>query len=174
MEFTDVLALRCSARAYTEEAVSAEDVAAVLEAAQRSPVGHHNYAGYRLTVIEKPEVLALMRKTFSEVSGRQDDPSYGAPVFIIVSVTPEASDVVAKYDCACIIENMHLAATNLGLGSCYIHGMIRTIREEKAWQEAAGIAAEDVPMCGLILGHAKMLARKRSARENMEVKFCRD
>ena len=173
MEFTDVLALRCSARAYTEEAVAEEAVAAVLEAAQRSPVGHHNYAGYRLTAIENKEVLALMRKTFSELSGRQDDPSYGAPVFIIVSVTPEASEVVQKYDCACIIENMHLAATNLGLGSCYIHGMIRTIREEKAWQEAAGIAKEDVPMCGLILGHAKMAARKRPAKENMEVNFCK-
>lgn len=173
MEFQDVMALRRSTRAYTEEKVSSEDLEKVLEAAQRAPIGHHNFGGYLLTVIEKPEVLALMRETFTRVSGAAEDPSYGAPMFIMVSATPEANDTVVKYDAAVIIENMHLAATELGLGSCYIHGMIRTIRHEADWKKAAGIPEEATPMCGLILGHAKMPFRKRPMKENLKVTVCR-
>ena len=172
MEFCDVLALRRSTRAYTDEAVAEADIEKILDAAQRAPIGHHNYEGYHLTVIEKPEVLALMRETFAKVAGVSEDPSYGAPVFILVSVTPKASEVVAKYDAAVIIENMHLAATELGLGSCYIHGMIRTICKEADWKKAAGISDTDTPLCGLIVGHAKMPLRKRPAKENMTVNRC--
>lgn len=114
MEFNEVLRMRQSVRRYTEEKVSAEDIQAILTAAQHAPVGMHNSKGYVLTVISSETVLALMKKNYKEATGKDNDPIYGAPLFLLVSKTPEAIEEIAKYDAACLIENMHLAACRAG------------------------------------------------------------
>lgn len=161
MEFNEVLRMRQSVRRYTEEKVSAEDIQAILTAAQHAPVGMHNSKGYVLTVISSETVLALMKKNYKEATGKDNDPMYGAPLFLLVSKTPEAIEEIAKYDAACLIENMHLAAAALGLGSVYIHGMIFSIRGIKEWQAAAGFPESTVPLCGLAVGHSAVPLRPR-------------
>lgn len=59
MDFEKVLSLRQAVRAYTDEPVSEEQLKAILNAAYRAPVGMHNFAGYHLTVITRPELLLL-------------------------------------------------------------------------------------------------------------------
>ena len=63
MDFEKVLSLRQAVRAYTDEPVSEEQLKAILNAAYRAPMGMHNFAGYHLTVITRPELLALMVDT---------------------------------------------------------------------------------------------------------------
>lgn len=171
MEFTDVLALRQSTRSYTEEKVAKEDIEKILAAAQRAPVGMHNYKGYLLSVITAGDVLDAMKTAYTKASGKTNDPSYGAPLFILVSKTKDALDELVKYDAACIIENMHLAAAELGLGSVYIHGMIFAIRGEKEWQKAAGLSDDAVPICGISVGHSKMKLRPRPAKNVLAVSW---
>lgn len=171
MEFSELLKYRQSTRAYTAEPVSKEDIEALIDAAQHAPVGMHNNEGYLITVITSPEVLALMRKTYQEMRCVPNDPTYGAPLFILVSKTGKAIEELAKYDAACFIENMHLAAADLGLGSVYIHGMIFTIRQAKSWQKAAGLPDDVVPLCGLAAGHSKMPLRPRPAKANYTVSY---
>ncbi len=62
MEFNEVLRMRQSVRRYTEEKVSAEDIQAILTAAQHAPVGMHNSKGYVLTVISS-EAAGLPEST---------------------------------------------------------------------------------------------------------------
>ena len=85
MDFEKVLSLRQAVRAYTDEPVSEEQLKAILNAAYRAPVGMHNFAGYHLTVITRPELLALMVDTARKVTGKDNNPLYGAPAFILVS-----------------------------------------------------------------------------------------
>lgn len=171
MEFFDTLHWRQSVRSYTAEPVARKDIDAILEAAQLAPVGMHNYKGYVLTVITSPAVLACMKETFAAVTGKGGDPSYGAPLFVLVSKTADAIEEIAKYDAACLIENMHLAAADLGLGSVYIHGMIFSIRGEKQWQEMAGLPEGAVPLCGLAVGHSAQALHPRPGKENIKVTF---
>lgn len=171
MEFQDVLALRQSARSYTEEPVGKEDIANILAAAQRAPVGMHNYKGYILTVITSAAVRGMMKEAYAKATEKPNDPSYGAPLFILVSKTKDAIDELVKYDAACLIENMHLAATELGLGSVYIHGMIVAIRGEKEWQAEASLPADAVPVCGISVGHSKMKLRPRPAKDVFAVTY---
>lgn len=70
MEFNEVLRMRQSVRRYTEEKVSAEDIQAILTAAQHAPVGMHNSKGYVLTVISSETVLALMKKIIRKRPGK--------------------------------------------------------------------------------------------------------
>lgn len=173
MEFFDVLALRQSVRAYTEEAVSPEDTARLVEAAQYAPVGMHNHEGYLITVISNPEIIAEMRDTYTKITGKAKDPIFGAPLFIAVSATPKAIEELKKYDAACIVENIHLAAAAIGLGSCYIHGMVFAIRQARAWQQAAGIPEDATPICGIAVGHSLRPVHPRPAGENFAVSYAR-
>ncbi len=172
MEFNDVLALRQSVRAYTEEPVSKENIEALVRSVQHAPVGMHNNKGYLVTVISNKAVLDLMRETYTNITGKENDPTYGAPLFILVSETPEAIQEIKKYDAACIIENIHLAATDLGLGSVYIHGMIFQIKQAKEWQKQAGLPDDVTPICGISVGHSKMTMRKRPEKEAFNVTYC--
>lgn len=173
MEFFDVLHMRQSVRSYTDEKVADKEIEALVEAAQLAPVGMHNSKGYVITVITSESVLTQMKTAFSRVTGKAGDPSYGAPLFLLVSKTPEAIEEIAKYDAACLIENMHLAAADLGLGSVYIHGMIFSIRGEKDWQKAAGLPEGAVPLCGLAVGHSAQALRPRPTKENFKVTYAR-
>lgn len=172
MEFNDVLELRQSVRAYTDEPVSKEDVAELVKAVQHAPVGMHNNKGYLVTVISNPTVLDLMRETYTNITGKENDPTYGAPLFILVSETSEAIQEIKKYDAACIIENVHLAAASLGLGSVYIHGMIFQIKQAKEWQKKAGLPDTVTPICGISVGHSKMPMRKRPDKDVFDVTYC--
>ena len=103
MDFEKVLSLRQAVRAYTDEPVSEEQLKAILNAAYRAPVGMHNFAGYHLTVITRPELLALMVDTARKVTGKDNNPLYGAPVFILVSATKAAIQKIVGQDAGCIM-----------------------------------------------------------------------
>ena len=98
MDFEKVLSLRQAVRAYTDEPVSEEQLKAILNAAYRAPVGMHNFAGYHLTVITRPELLALMVDTARKVTGKDNNPLYGAPAFILVSATKDAIQKIVGQD----------------------------------------------------------------------------
>ena len=139
MDFEKVLSLRQAVRAYTDEPVSEEQLKAILNAAYRAPVGMHNFAGYHLTVITRPELLALMVDTARKVTGKDNNPLYGAPAFILVSATKDAIQKIVGQDAGCIMENMHLKAADLHLGAVYIFGMVNAIKGGKGMAEDGGI-----------------------------------
>jgi len=53
---------------------------------------------------------------------------YKAPVLIIVSADPTLS-LMGEADCACVLQNMFLAAHSLGAGSCWINQLGSVCRE---------------------------------------------
>lgn len=169
MEFEKVMALRQSVRAYTKEDVTDEDTAALLAAAQASPVGMHNYKGYMLGVVHSPEVLAKMKAAFTEKTGQKNDPLYGAPLFIFVADGPDALPEVAPFDGACIVNDMHLAATARGLGSVFILGMMRTLRDDASLAAALGLPEGYRLLCGLAAGHAAHPVKERKEETHFPV-----
>lgn len=171
MEFQKVLELRQSVRAYTDEPVSKEDIKELVKAVQYAPVGMHNNKGYLVTVISSKAVLDTMRETYKNITGRPTDPTYGAPLFILVSETPDVLEELKKYDAACIIENLHLAATDIGLGSVYIHGMIFAIKHAKEWQKLAGLPENVTPICGISIGHSKTEVKPRPEKAVFDVSY---
>ena len=171
MDFEKVLSLRQAVRAYTDEQVSEEQLKAILNAAYRAPVGMHNFAGYHLTVITRPELLALMVDTARKVTGKDNNPLYGAPAFILVSATKDAIQKIVGQDAGCIMENMHLKAADLHLGAVYIFGMVNAIKGEKEWQKMAELPEGAVPICGLAVGHAAELLEERQIQPVFATNF---
>lgn len=150
MELYESIYQRYSARKYADKAVPADVLQRVIEAGCAAAVGKKRFDTLHLTVVESEEAWSAVRALYGE-----SDPSYGAPLMLILSARAQADRPGIEYaNAACIIENMLLAATAEGLGSCYIWGMLLQLKEDKALCERLGIPAGFVPASAVLLGYA--------------------
>ena len=128
MQFSEVLKARVSTRDFTDRPVPAEAIGTITEAALYAPVGMHRYDTLHLSVITDRDVLERIRRCAAAAAGDEKaDPLHGAPVLIVVSSSQEGT--IAGLNVSCLVENMLLAATDLKLGSLYVHGAVNALRK---------------------------------------------
>lgn len=117
METLDAIFNRRSIRNYTEDPVSEEDITTLLRAAFSAPTAV-NVQPWEFVVVNDKEILDKIRDKF--VFAR-----YNAPLAIVVcgnmnyALKGQDKDLWIC-DCSAAIENMLLAATDIGLGSVWI------------------------------------------------------
>ena len=129
MSFLDLLKHRRSIRQYKEEAVSKEALEAIVEAGLLSPSGR-NIRPWELIVVQKKETLEKM----SECRVGSAKMLAGASVAIVVIADPEKTDVWTE-DCSIVMASMHLMASSLGIGSCWIQGRNREAADGSSSEE---------------------------------------
>ena len=155
MNTMDAICSRKSVRSYTGEPVTAEELDAVLKAANASPVGMGQYNTMHLTVITNQELLGKIEKATAALFGKPDmHPLYNAPTLVLVSVKkPEPMmENVAYSNAAIMVHNMALAATELGVGHCDIWGAIAAVSHDSAILAELKLPEGFVPCCGICLG----------------------
>ncbi len=131
--FIDILRKRRSIRAFKKRSVEQEKIDLLLEAALRSPSSRGLYPWEFVVVQDKETLLAL-----SEVKPHGASFLKNAPLGIVVCADPAKCDVWVE-DCSIASLLIHLAATDLGLGSCWIQ---LRLREYDSRQSASQRAAE--------------------------------
>ncbi|MBM3423076.1 MAG: nitroreductase family protein [Chlorobi bacterium] len=132
---------RRSVRVYRPDPVGQTELAEMLEAGRYAPSAM-NQQPWHFTAIRNPELLRKLeencRSAFLESNvealrevARQEGFSvfYKAPLMVIISGDPGA--LAAQYDCTLAMENMMLAATSLGMGSCWTHALMMFHATEK-------------------------------------------
>lgn len=135
MNTFEAIKTRKSVRTYLDRSVETEKIRTVVEAgnmAAGTPMAGKVY----FNVIGNQELLKELSENTKAVMGKSGvemlvnlsakpeyNPIYGAPVAVVIS-TDKAADSntlgMATANAACAAENMLLAATELGLGSCYL------------------------------------------------------
>ena len=116
--FLSLIKTRRSVRVYKSEPVPAEALDAVLEAGTYAPTGGGRQSP-TIIAITDPKYRQEIAKLNAEVMGSNADPYYGAPVVVLVLADGSASTFVE--DGSCVLENMMLAAHDLGLGTVWVH-----------------------------------------------------
>ena len=169
----DCIRSRRSVRKYKDEPVSEEHLQVLLEAAIWAPSGS-NQQSWFFTAVQNTGIIndlnALVRTTFltwdttdeyllnTKSKKNAENPNihffFHAPLLIIASNEQENRNGMA--DCAAALQNILLAATSLGLGSCWVN-QLRWLREEKTIRQY--LAKLGVPknhlVCGAaVIGHA--------------------
>ena len=111
MEFEKVLKKRRSIRRYKADPVPRESVLKVLEAARIAPSAAHRQPWHFIVVED-----AGMR---AKLAGRQAWAA-GAPVTVVAFADEEVSPSWCSNDVGIAFEHLVLAATDLGLGTCWM------------------------------------------------------
>lgn len=151
----ETICSRKSVRHYTGEGMTADEWKQILVAANAAPVGMGQYDGMHLTIITNPEMLNKIDQAGAAMFGKPDmHPLYGAPALILISTkTPsKMMENVAYSNAAIIAHNMALAATELGLGACYIWGAVAALTTSPDIMSALHLPEDFVPCCGIVLG----------------------
>ena len=149
--FIDLLRSRRSIRKFEDRPVEAEKVDLILEAALRAP-SSRGFNPWEFVVVTDPAII----KRLSTAKPHGASFLANAPLAIVVCVDPGKSDVwVEDASIAAII--LHLAATDLSLGSCWIqlrkrdHDGSKTAGEYAA--EVLGLPAELVVSAIMAIGY---------------------
>ena len=156
MNTMDAICSRKSVRSYNGKNITEAELKQILKAAYAAPVGMKAYDTLIMTVVTNQAFMDKLNADSAAMMGRSDAvPLYGAPTLIIVSSTLPggARDNVAHSNAACIVENIALAAVELGIGTCHIWGAIRALNENQELLKQLNLPEGYVPCCAAILGH---------------------
>lgn len=163
MEFSDVIRKRYSVRSYKSDLVDEQKLQLVLEAARLAPTAA-NRQPFRLIVIHTAGRETELRRIYNQIWFVQ------APLIICAcSISNEAwvrcdgknySDV----DVAIAMDHLVLAATDVGLGSCWIAAF-----DPAAAREVLGLPDSMEPIAFTPLGYAANQIRPRKRKTLAEI-----
>ena len=150
MTFLDLARRRHSVRAYRPDPVPDDALAAVLEAARIAPTAA-NRQPFRVIVVHTAGREAELRRIYDR------DWFVGAPLVLCVCAVPDEAWVRTMYDgrshadvdASIVMDHVILAATDAGLGTCWIASF-----DPAAAREVLAIPEEGEPMLFTPLGYA--------------------
>ena len=143
---------RRSIRSFTEQVPDHELLEQIVLAGQYAPSGK-NLQEWHFIVVEKAEVLHRLEKLLGKALDRPTYNFYGAPVIILCANKKGARNAMA--DCSAALQNMMLAAHDLGLGTCWIN-QFRDVWEDEAvnvYLSEIGLPEGYQVQCSTIVGY---------------------
>ena len=172
METLECIRTRRSIRKYKADPVPDELLEKVLEAGMWAPTGKGQQSPTIVAITNKEQRDRLM-KLNAQIMGTENDPFYGAPVVVLVLVDKAA--MTFENDGELVIQNLMLAAHDLGLASCYIWRAKQEFETDEGKQMLAdwGLPANvDFQGVGhVILGYADMKAPNPAPRKENYVYY---
>ena len=117
MDILKIIKERRSCRKYKDLMPTEEEINKVIEAGLYAASGKNLQGGIIISITNK-EIRDKLSIINAKVMDKDVDPFYGAPVVLLVCVKKSKNGI---YDGSCMIENMMLEASSIGLGSCWIH-----------------------------------------------------
>jgi len=160
MELLDAINRRRSIRKYLDRPVEFEKLTTIIDAARKAPSAG-NLQNWAFIMVTERSLIKQISEYCVEQYWVQT-----APVLIIVCALPEKHEMYYGLrgkrlyniqDCAAAIENLLLAATDLGLGSCWIGAF-----EEDKIRSALVIPPDVRPQAIVTLGYSDEVPVERS------------
>ncbi len=159
---------RRSIRTYNGNNITEEELGRILKAAYASPVGRALFDTLNITVISNRDYLNKWEDYCESESGHR--PFYGAPTVILVSSLIPSTDLrnvnVNFSNAAIIVQNIAIAATELGVGSCHIWGAVRLLNDNEELLKELNLPEGMVPCCAITLGQTDEKYELREISEN--------
>ena len=166
----DIIRERRSIRAYKPDKVPDELIDKIVEAGLYAPSGMNRQPVIIIAITDKVMRDRLSRLNAS-IMGSDKDPFYGAPAVLVVLARKDAMTYI--YDGALAMENMMLAATALGLGSCWIHRAKEEFEssEGKEILKSLGIEGDYEGIGNCIVGYVDEEPKASERRSNRVYKI---
>lgn len=154
-EVLQAIAARRSCRSYEPRQITKEELDAVAQAGTWAPSAMGRQAG-KIVVVQDPETVAQLERMNAAVLGDPNaHPFYGAPTVLVVF----ADSTIPTYvqDGSLVLGNLQLAASAIGLGSCWINRAKEAFEtdEGRALMKKWGVGEQYAGVGNCILGYVK-------------------
>lgn len=150
-ETLETIRNRRSCREYKGIPLDDEVLRQILEAGTMAPSAMNRQSA-SILCLKDPRVVEDLRARIVEFIGK--DAFYGAKIVVLVYSKKEAH--CALQDGSCVLENMFLAATSLGVGSCWInclHDYFATEEGNAFKKKVLHLEDNDLTVGACILGY---------------------
>lgn len=173
METLQAIAKRFTARRYEDKQITEKELQLVLKAGLAAPVGCNAKDCISITVIQNQDLMRLINRYANQALKRENtDFFHGAPTLLVIAAKVPSPFGCEVHNCACIAENMTLAAADAGLGSAVLTGFLGAFKEDENLQGEVGIPDDFAPFAGVILGYSPETkthpARELTVSENVK------
>lgn len=135
-QVVETIMARRSIRKYKQQPVEKDKLQQILECGINAPNGMGRQS-WEIRVVDTPELLAEIDSLNTKLAvGRGMDASkvrpaaYGAPVLVFIA--NDTTYDLSQVDCELLGGNMILTAQSMGLGSCCLGGIVRTLKSPEA------------------------------------------
>ncbi|MCR5042209.1 MAG: nitroreductase [Clostridia bacterium] len=119
MDGMDLLMTRRSVRGFLKKEVDKDLIKKICDAGLHAPTGRNRQSTIIIAITD-PEVRRRLTEVNAEIMGASGtDTFYGAPVILVVLARKDARTYI--YDGGACMENLLLAAHEVGLAGCWIH-----------------------------------------------------
>ena len=162
MNTLEAIAARHSVRGYTDQPVEQEKLETLLKLANQAPKS----GDFKMTVLRSKGVLANLEENLVNYMKDNGDPTmekmaampgfkamYGAPCVVFFSV-PEENPGNSTISADCAATTMCIAATDLGLGSCYMMTPIMAKAINPMFKDFIEVPKGFDLYCAVLLGYA--------------------
>lgn len=153
----EMIKSRRSVRSYKDEMIPRDVLEKILEAGTWAASGMNRQSPIILAVTNRQlrdRLSAINAQIMSGMGrGGSQDPFYGAPVVLVVLADRNVPTCI--HDGSLVMGNLMLAASELGVGSCWIHRAKETFdtEEGKAILKELGVEGDYVGVGNCILGY---------------------
>jgi nitroreductase len=163
MDFFDVIDQRYSVRAYKADAVEEEKLRQVLEAGIIAPTAC-NLQPFKLVVMHTQDHLDALKKVYRQPFFVQAPLIVGIYAEVNAAWVRRDGKCYADVDAAIVMDHIILAATALGLGTCWIGAF-----DAQAARDLAKLGAGFEPVAFMPLGYPATARPERQRKPLEEV-----
>ena len=148
---------RKSTRNYKQEQLPENVLQVILKAGFAAPVAMANYGSLHITVVQNQDFLdkvnAVTEEALYKITGEREKHDMGAKTLILISSTPVHRPGTEYTNVGIVMENMVLAATDLGVDSVILGAAPAAVAQDAALVRALGIPDGYKPMLGVFFGY---------------------
>ena len=150
---------RKSTRGYQSKQISDADLELILRSGMAAPVGSGAYDTLHITVVQNQNLFSKINSEVTQMifkmMGKKMDKNFGAPTMIFVSSKPAKMPGLEYANAACVLENMAIAATSLGIDNIIWGGASAAVAQSVELQKSLKIPEDYKPILCISLGYAK-------------------
>ena len=159
MNAIESIIARKSTRSYKSRQINNNDLEMILQAGMAAPVGSGAYDTLHITVVQNQEIFSKINTAVTDMifkmMSKKMDKNFGAPTMIFVSSKQNMMPGLEYANTACILENMAIAATSLGIDNIIWGGAAVAVTQNDELQKDLEIPKEYKPVLCISLGYAK-------------------
>ena len=171
MNTLDAIKARRSVRGFTERQIPDDALEAILFAGGQAAVGGADFKSMKLYAVQDPELL----KAIDESSAKMrpgSHPLYGAPTLVVLASKESILKNIEFTNAGCVIQNMMVAAADLGVDSIYLWMSMYGINNDPEIVKKLGFPEGFTCVGTMALGYAaKEFKKIRADEQRIEVTY---